>query len=133
MCQEHSGHSLRIIENIWMFPKIGVPQNGWFVRETPIEMDDLGVPLFLETPIYHHNLYLSYHYTARLDGKDRPSIQHYVNLFYRASGPEFDTSSTTGKSPRCPRTTVHKIFPLVILRCCPTKTWCCCRRAGATD
>ena len=25
-----------------MFPKIGVPQNGWFIRETPIEMDDLG-------------------------------------------------------------------------------------------
>ena len=29
-----------------MFPRIGVgPQNGWFM------MDDLGVPLFLETPI----------------------------------------------------------------------------------
>ena len=36
----------------WMFPKIGVPQNGWFVMEHPIKMDDLGVPLLLETPIY---------------------------------------------------------------------------------
>ena len=37
---------------IWVFPKIGVPQNGWFIRETPIKMDDLGLPLFSETPIY---------------------------------------------------------------------------------
>ena len=32
-----------------MFPKIGVPQNGWFKMENPIKMDDLEVPLFLET------------------------------------------------------------------------------------
>ena len=37
---------------IWVFPKIGVPSNEWFVRENPSRIDDLGVPLFSETPIY---------------------------------------------------------------------------------
>ena len=35
--------------NKWVFPKIGVPQNGWFIMENPIKMDDLGAHLFLET------------------------------------------------------------------------------------
>ena len=41
-----------IVNNYWVFPKIGVPQNGWFILENPIKMGDLGVPLFLETPLW---------------------------------------------------------------------------------
>ena len=41
----------RKVSAIWVFPKIGVPQNGWFIMDNPIKMDDLGVSLFLETSI----------------------------------------------------------------------------------
>ena len=40
------------LRSIWVFPKIGIPQNGWFIMKNHIKIDDLGVPLFLETPIY---------------------------------------------------------------------------------
>ena len=36
-------------------PKIGVPQNGWFTRENPTQMDELGVTPILGNP--HMNGY----------------------------------------------------------------------------
>ena len=45
---------LRTGSHIWLFPKIVVPQNGWFISENPIKMGWFGgtYPYFLETPIY---------------------------------------------------------------------------------
>ena len=31
-----------IARNMWVFPKIVVPQNGWFIMENLVKMDDLG-------------------------------------------------------------------------------------------
>ena len=40
-----------VAENRW-FPKTGVHQNGWFIVENPIRMNDLGVPPFQEIQMW---------------------------------------------------------------------------------
>ena len=40
--QGRVGHFWGLQAFIWVFPKIVVPQNVWFIMENPVKMDDLG-------------------------------------------------------------------------------------------
>ena len=50
-CQVHNLVVVFCSKFTWVFPKIGVPKmDGLFHGKPYFSMDDLGVPLFLETP-----------------------------------------------------------------------------------
>ena len=45
------GTAKLVCNQLGRFHKWGIPKNGWFIRETPIKTDDLGVPPFMESSI----------------------------------------------------------------------------------
>ena len=69
---------------IWVFPRIGVPQNGWFTMESPIKMHDLGgPPLVLETPIYSvtvHTTWIHWSTLCRPEGRRRDWLTQILAL-----------------------------------------------------
>ena len=64
---------------LWVFPEIRVPQNGLFLMENPIKIDDLGVALFLETPLYDRQYLLCIRYFNML---------WYIHIWNEWIGPE---------------------------------------------
>ena len=71
--------------HIWVFPKIGVgPQNGWFIKQKPIKMDDLGVYHYFRkhpytiSPSSSTNLRSS-EYPALLGIKPGQDLENFAN------------------------------------------------------
>ena len=73
-----------------MFPTIVVPSGTpkWMVynllKENPIRMDDLGLPLFLETPMSFAHLF----HIVVLTGKSPMVHQHFTTVSVNHGQPE---------------------------------------------
>ena len=64
---------------LYRFPKIGVPQNGWFRMENPFKMDDLGYHYFWKHP-YAFNVDVSWICTKKSYSAKNGSCPTYFPL-----------------------------------------------------
>ena len=107
-CTSASGYTiLSYICYIWGFPDMGVPQIGRFIVENPINMDDLEVPLFQESPIYPtYGVY--YHSEKTVDSPNIVYIYSFLCL-------RIVLGISAGSSPLHPILVAHLIHPYPIL------------------
>ena len=80
-----------------MFPKIWVPQNGWFIMEHLIKMDDLGVSLFSETPIYDMAYWKCQQSSEHCEGSTCWKIRSPTGPPPHATGPRSNARWPQGK------------------------------------
>ncbi len=70
---------------IWVFPKIGVSQNGWFIMENPLKWMIWGYPYFWKHPYIYEDWYIQFHKRSLIwdDGFTRPGLGHIRSLRFK--------------------------------------------------
>jgi len=99
--------------------EIGVPQNGWFIMESPIKIDDLRVPLFSETSIYTYMFFLIYNCipppswdsTIAPAKSQCPYLMKVWTLKFRPF--EIGRNTVDGQNPAPPRMMIIPLFNII--------------------